>query len=61
MEKLVNISKTLQLKKKASVNEFTTRSIRCKAWKSNEKFSRIMLGLEIRPGAITDIDEFEKK
>jgi len=49
MAQLVSISKTLQLKKDATINEFSTWSIRYRALATNQKFADIMLGRETKP------------
>ena len=49
MAQLVNISKTLRLKENATVNEFSTWTIRYKALAMKEKFDKVMLGTETRP------------
>ena len=49
MSKLVSISKTLQLKKGATISEYTIWSKRYKAMARTEKFADVMLGKETRP------------
>ena len=62
MAQLVNITKTLQLKKDATVGDFTIWSIQYLALMSKEDFKKIMLGNETMPA--TDqakIDDFKKQ
>ena len=49
MSSLVSISKTLQLKKTATISEYTIWSKRYKALARKEKFADLMLGKESRP------------
>ena len=52
MAQLVNISKTLQLKNDATVNEFSTWTIRYKALATQHKFKDIMIGNDTKPVAV---------